>query len=54
MRLHMREWITRWDLSRLYPSYRADILSEQLRPDLAEDANLEGFSEPEAGDDDEA
>jgi hypothetical protein len=45
MRMHMREWITRWDLARLDPSYSAQIITEALRPDLSEERNLEGFSE---------
>jgi hypothetical protein len=53
MRTHMREWITRWDLERLDPSYRADIESELLRPDLAEGAGLEGLSEADPADTEE-
>ena len=45
MRMHMREWITRWDLERLDPSYTADIEAERLRPDLTEREGMEGFSE---------
>ncbi len=51
MRMHMREWITRWDLERLDPGYTADIEAERLRPDLTEREGMEGFSEsdPEEG-----
>jgi hypothetical protein len=45
MRMHMREWITRWDLARLDPSYIADITGETLHPDLREEQGLEGLSE---------
>jgi hypothetical protein len=48
MRMHMREWITRWDLERLDPAYTADIESEKLRPDLTEREGMEGFSEDES------
>jgi hypothetical protein len=51
MRMHMREWITRWDLERLDPSYTADIEAERLSADLTERQGMEGFSE---GDSDEA
>jgi len=47
MRMHVREWITRWDLERLDPSYDAAIDFEALRPDLQEREGLEGLSEPE-------
>lgn len=50
MRMHVREWITRWDLERLDPSYRADIESEALRPDLTEREGMEGFSEEDEDD----
>jgi hypothetical protein len=44
MRMHVREWITRWDLERLDPSYSAHIETELMRPDLSEREGLEGFS----------
>jgi hypothetical protein len=50
MRMHVREWITRWDLERLDPNYAADIESEALRPDLAEREGLDGLSETDEGD----
>jgi hypothetical protein len=43
--MHVREWITRWDLERLDPSYSASIESEVITPDLGEREGLEGFSE---------
>jgi hypothetical protein len=43
--MHVREWITRWDLERFDPSYTADIESEALRPNLAEEEGMEGLSE---------
>lgn len=52
MRMHVREWITRWDLERLDPSYSASIESEVITPDLAERVGLEGFSEIDEADDD--
>jgi hypothetical protein len=45
MRMHVREWITRWDLERLDPTYSASIESQVVTPDLAEREGLEGFSE---------
>jgi hypothetical protein len=51
MRMHVREWITRWDLERLDPLYSADIAADVLRPDLEEREGLEGFSEPDDSDD---
>ena len=53
MRMHVREWITRWDLERLDPSYRANIDLRPSAPDLTEREGLEGFSEHDAGDDEE-
>jgi hypothetical protein len=52
MRMHVREWITRWDLERLDPSYSANIESEVITPDLAEREGLEGFSEVDDADED--
>ena len=52
MRMHVREWITRWDLERLDPSYSASIESEVITPDLAEREGLEGFSEVDDADED--
>ncbi len=53
MRLHVREWITRFDLERLDPAYSAQIESELMRPDLSEREGLEGFSERDDSDADE-
>ncbi len=52
MRMHMREWITRWDLERLDPTYSAHIVVETVTPNLTEREGLEGFSEPSEIDDD--
>ncbi len=54
MRMHVREWITRWDLERLDPSYSAHIETELMRPDLSEREGLEGFSERDENDDSDA
>jgi len=48
MRMHMREWITRWDLERLDPSYTADIEAQRLSADLTERQGMEGFSEDDS------
>ena len=52
MRMHVREWITRWDLERLDPTYAPDIASEAWVPNLQEREGLEGFSEVDDPDDD--
>jgi hypothetical protein len=41
MRQYIRRWINEWDLRRLDPSYRPDIMIEPLGPDYGEDTNLE-------------
>jgi hypothetical protein len=45
LRQYVREWITRWDLQRIYPEYRPQIETEDLRPDLEERPDLEQPSE---------
>lgn len=47
MRQHVREWITRWDLLRLDPSYQPDIEMQTLAPDLTEHPDLETSEEDE-------
>ncbi len=53
MRQHMRDWITRWDLLRLDPTYQPDIETRDVTPDLTERPDLEISDEPdeEQGDD---
>jgi len=41
MRQYVRDWITRWDLVRLDPTYQPDILTEDYVPDLRERPELE-------------
>ncbi len=41
MRIHIREWITRWDLLRLDSSYVASISSRVLKPDLTEQIGID-------------
>lgn len=50
MRQYVRDWITRWDLLRLDPSYRPEIETEDYVPDLGERRDLERTSELDAGD----
>jgi hypothetical protein len=50
MRQHVRDWITRWDLLRLDPSYQPDIETQAVAPDLAERPDLELSDEPEEED----
>jgi P-loop Domain of unknown function (DUF2791) len=50
MRQHVRDWITRWDLLRLDPAYRADIEVQTVTVDLAERPDLEGSDEPDEED----
>lgn len=50
MREHIRSWITAWDLRRLDPSYRADVVVDQIGPDYTEDRVME---ESSGGEDDE-
>jgi hypothetical protein len=45
LRQYVREWITRWDLQRIYPDYHPQIETEDLRPDLEERPDLEQPSE---------
>ncbi len=52
MRQYVREWITRWDLARLDPSYQPDIETEVLVPNLEERPELEQQSEPDLDDTD--
>jgi hypothetical protein len=53
IRAHIREWIARWDLERIDPSYAADIVAEHLAPDLSETDELadEAFEGTAAEDD---
>jgi hypothetical protein len=53
MRMHVREWITRWDLERLDPLYSFTVESEVLTPNLTEREGLEGFSDTDGTDEDE-
>ncbi|HXM55989.1 MAG TPA: BREX system ATP-binding domain-containing protein [Candidatus Dormibacteraeota bacterium] len=48
MRQYVRDWITRWDLARLDPSYLPDIETREVSPDLTERPDLEASDEPEA------
>jgi hypothetical protein len=41
MRVYIREWITEWDLKRLYPNYSTSIEIGELRPVYVEDPDLE-------------
>jgi hypothetical protein len=41
----VREWITRWELQRIYPDYQPHIETVDLRPDLEERPDLEQPSE---------
>jgi hypothetical protein len=41
MRQYVRAWINEWDLTRLYPDYRPDTTSTEVRLDYSEDAELE-------------
>jgi P-loop Domain of unknown function (DUF2791) len=50
MRQHVRDWITRWDLLRLDPSYRADIETQWVTPDLTERPDMELSEEPDEED----
>jgi hypothetical protein len=45
LRQYVREWITRWDLQRIYPDYQPQIETVDLRPDLEERPDLEQPSE---------
>lgn len=47
MRQHVRDWITRWDLLRLDPSYEPDIETKAVAPDLTERPDLEISDEPD-------
>jgi P-loop Domain of unknown function (DUF2791) len=47
MRQHVRDWITRWDLLRLDPTYQPDIETQDVAPDLRERPDLELTDEPE-------
>jgi hypothetical protein len=47
IRQHVRDWITRWDLLRLDPTYRPDIETQWVTPDLTERPELEVSDEPE-------
>jgi hypothetical protein len=49
MRQHVRDWITRWDLVRLDPSYLPDIETQAVSPDLTERPDLEVSDEPDPG-----
>lgn len=40
MREHVKGWITEWDLRRLYPDYRVDLTTTELKQEYAEDPNL--------------
>lgn len=50
MRQYVRDWITRWDLLRLDPSYQPEIETEAYVPDLGERRDLERTSELDSGD----
>jgi hypothetical protein len=45
MRQYVRRWITRWDLMRLDPEYRPDIETQDYRPNLEEQPDLERTEE---------
>jgi hypothetical protein len=47
MRQHVRDWITRWDLNRLYPGYQPEIEVKEVEPDLSERPDLEATEVPE-------
>ncbi len=50
MRQYVRRWITRWDLMRLDPEYRPDIETQDYRPNLEEQPDLERDAESSADD----
>ena len=52
MRQHVRDWITRWDLARLDPTYLPDIETQAVSPDLTERPDLEVSDEPDPGEED--
>ncbi|MCE5254505.1 MAG: DUF2791 family P-loop domain-containing protein [Actinomycetia bacterium] len=52
MREHIRSWITAWDLRRLDPAYRADVVVNRMGADYTEDRVMEESSGSE--DDEEA
>lgn len=52
MRQYVRRWITRWDLMRLDPQYRPDIETQEYRPNLDEQPDLERSAEPNGADED--
>ncbi|MFA4835222.1 MAG: BREX system ATP-binding domain-containing protein [Dehalococcoidia bacterium] len=41
IRQHVKRWITEWDLRRLYPDYKPEIETSELKQDLSEMQNLE-------------
>lgn len=41
MRQHVKSWINKWDLKRLYPDYKGEIEVTELKMDYTEDADIE-------------
>ena len=41
IRQHIKRWITEWDLRRLYPDYKPEIETSELKQDLSEMQDLE-------------
>ena len=48
LRLHIRSWINKWDLQRLYPAYRPELEATVVEQEYTEDRDLEVAAEPEA------
>ncbi len=48
MREYVKGWITEWDLKRLDPNYDVELETTELKPDYAEDPNLQVPSEEES------
>jgi hypothetical protein len=48
IRQHIKRWITEWDLKRLYPDYRPQIETAELKQDYGEMPELEQSGEDSA------
>ncbi len=48
MRSFVRRWINEWDLARLYPGERAEIVEESMQPSYGEDQDLGSDSPAES------
>jgi hypothetical protein len=45
IRQHIKRWITEWDLRRLYPDYKPEIETNELKQNLSEMEDLEQSNE---------